>query len=64
MSLPSSSYTTPVPLSSASKKSSSDIDPDCGMTHLKNEYNRDSLKEKVPEKAEEVEGMEFGEIVE
>jgi len=34
------------------------------MTHLKNEYIRDSLKEKVPEKAEEVEGMEFGEIVE
>ncbi|KAL7811200.1 carbonic anhydrase [Trichoderma aethiopicum] len=36
---------------------------DCGLTHLRNDYLHRSLTEKVPKNAEEIAGMDFGEIL-
>ncbi|KAK0515179.1 hypothetical protein JMJ35_002558 [Cladonia borealis] len=35
---------------------------DCGMTHITDEEIKTKLKERAPEKARDIEGMEFGEI--
>ena len=35
---------------------------DCGLTHVSDAEIRGKLKEKVPEKADDIEGLSFGEI--
>lgn len=37
---------------------------DCGLTHLRNDYLRGSLKEKAPDHADDISKMVFGEILE
>ncbi len=37
---------------------------DCGMTHIRDEDIRKGLKERAPKKAEDIDGMRFGEFTE